>query len=803
MASCGAAVACSLGNRRRSTLSIIHHRPRFSFMHLALLQRNRQSNRNTTPVPTPAPAPTSGSSAIGTTNSNPIGNSAPIVNQAPQVNQSNQGPGLNQGKSQAKSQNPNTPPYWAQPVSSERFAYDAVGNRVSDTQVSHEGEGNSQNNHTNVTQSSYDDANELVQSGGTSYRYDGNGNRIEDRTDKSTTDYSYDGFNQLKGIQKDQKQSAQFAYDPEGRLIQSIHEDQDEQHGQPAGVSHDPQQNTRRFSYAGHTSLDDWDGNNQPVAEYYSGNGETNSKRLFNVPGDSQFGSGPQGNPPDTHAPLRGNMVYFMHDGLGSVCGLTNRFGEQVDAYQTQAYGSPLSGKLNDVNDQLLTGKRFDTASSLYYFGSRWYQPGTGTFMSQDSYQGSAMDPMSQNKYAYVNDNPASMVDPWGYSANYVPQPQGNFFSNLIQNRIFQGIVGAGLFVAGAALVIAGAVVPPLALVGTGVALVGATLIAGKLPDGMVGVSASSSFDGNQSNVSATVNNIPVATLDTSPQVAPLLPGLVAAQQANNTDAPAVAKNVIQKATAGQAPPDSSGYDEAFVNDFNQTQQQLSASIDKLGGDLTIGNQYTSLNGGAYSNLILERNRQEYLAGNEALYGSDMGAKVRGFLVYAALQNIPVTGEEAAAFAENVALSYVGGKLLTTVGSIVVQKLAQKLPELADALRASGGEFSSATHFGEDVPEFISGKLNQAYEKHRFEFGNGNLTEEQFNGLAQYFISRARSGYGDISSYVRNTGETVFFDHDTGEFGIVNKNNKIMTFFKPGESPDEGYEYYLDDRSKH
>jgi RHS repeat-associated protein len=306
------------------------------------------------------------------------------------------------------------------------------------------------------------------------------------------------------------------------------------------------------------------------------------------VPGDSQFGNGPQGNSPDTHAPLRGNMVYFMHDGLGSVCGLTNRFGEQVDAYRTQAYGSPLSGKLNDVNDQLLTGKRFDTASSLYYFGSRWYQPGTGTFMSQDSYQGSAMDPMSQNKYAYVNDNPTNMVDPWGYSANYLPQPQGNFFSNLIQNRIFQGIAGAGLVAGGAALVGIGGMLSifgvgvPLAGIGASVILSGASLLANSINGGggsgvSVGIGFSLTGDGKHSSITGAVNGIPIATLDTSPTGA-----LDPVQQANNANA-ANANHVTANAEQHSMDPVDAAIALAQSNEPNvvgMLQHQLNAQTE-------------------------------------------------------------------------------------------------------------------------------------------------------------------------------------------------------------------------------
>ena len=43
--------------------------------------------------------------------------------------------------------------------------------------------------------------------------------------------------------------------------------------------------------------------------------------------------------------------------------------------------------------------------------------PGTGTFISMDSYAGNISDPVSLHKYLYANANPIMYTDPSGYSA--------------------------------------------------------------------------------------------------------------------------------------------------------------------------------------------------------------------------------------------------------------------------------------------------------------------------------------------------------------------------------------------------
>ena len=60
------------------------------------------------------------------------------------------------------------------------------------------------------------------------------------------------------------------------------------------------------------------------------------------------------------------------------------------------------------------TGK-FAATTGLMYFGARWYDTSIGRFITQDSFVGSIVDPMSLNRYIYARDNPMRMVDPTGH----------------------------------------------------------------------------------------------------------------------------------------------------------------------------------------------------------------------------------------------------------------------------------------------------------------------------------------------------------------------------------------------------
>ena len=50
----------------------------------------------------------------------------------------------------------------------------------------------------------------------------------------------------------------------------------------------------------------------------------------------------------------------------------------------------------------------------LYYLRARYMNPGTGTFISMDSYQGDLYEPVTLHKYLYANANPVKYSDPSG-----------------------------------------------------------------------------------------------------------------------------------------------------------------------------------------------------------------------------------------------------------------------------------------------------------------------------------------------------------------------------------------------------
>ncbi len=60
------------------------------------------------------------------------------------------------------------------------------------------------------------------------------------------------------------------------------------------------------------------------------------------------------------------------------------------------------------------TGEMFDAESGLLYLRARYYDPAIGRFISADPYLGRMAQPVTQNRYIYVHNNPLLFVDPSG-----------------------------------------------------------------------------------------------------------------------------------------------------------------------------------------------------------------------------------------------------------------------------------------------------------------------------------------------------------------------------------------------------
>jgi RHS repeat-associated protein len=101
---------------------------------------------------------------------------------------------------------------------------------------------------------------------------------------------------------------------------------------------------------------------------------------------------------------------YYQEDALGSVR-LSSGGSSFSSNYKPfgSSFGSTGSSPLK------FSGKPSDSATGLYYFGARWYDPSLGRLITEDSKSGSREDSQSLNRYVYARDNPLAILDPTGH----------------------------------------------------------------------------------------------------------------------------------------------------------------------------------------------------------------------------------------------------------------------------------------------------------------------------------------------------------------------------------------------------
>ena len=105
---------------------------------------------------------------------------------------------------------------------------------------------------------------------------------------------------------------------------------------------------------------------------------------------------------------------YFIGDGQDSTRQLTDETGVIKDSYFYDSFGVDLSGgQATTSNSFKYTGQQQD-ASGLYYLRARYYEAGSGRFLSHDPVLGHSDDPITMHRYLYANADPANFVDPSG-----------------------------------------------------------------------------------------------------------------------------------------------------------------------------------------------------------------------------------------------------------------------------------------------------------------------------------------------------------------------------------------------------
>lgn len=159
-----------------------------------------------------------------------------------------------------------------------------------------------------------------------------------------------------------------------------------------------------------------------------------------------------------------GTTYFAMGDHLNSMRLLTtysqtpsqNQQVASCDDYMP--FGERLSYSTCLGSSPMFTGQERDGETGNDNFKARYYGSSMGRFLSPDPMGGHFMNPQSLNRYAYVHDNPLSMVDPTGMDCIYTQnlnddgtvgyeqgdcsQPNGSFVNGSIDLSSLQIVQG-------------------------------------------------------------------------------------------------------------------------------------------------------------------------------------------------------------------------------------------------------------------------------------------------------------------------------------------------------------------------
>ena len=257
------------------------------------------------------------------------------------------------------------------------YTYDKVGNRI--TKSVNAGE-------TPVTtEYTYNSRNQLlsesVNGQETLYSYDANGNLVKKSGTAGNEAYRYDVYNRLVEYSLDDGSKKEtYRYDAEGvrRSKTTVRVDERNEIFFVSDTSNELSQ-----------TLAETDEEGNILATYSWGDTLLSQTR-------------------------EAKTSTYLYDGHGNVRGLLDAEGKLTDTYAYNAYGELTEKTGETENHFLYTGEYYDGTTNLYYLRARYMNPGTGTFISMDSYQGDLYEPVTLHKYLYANANPVKYSDPSG-----------------------------------------------------------------------------------------------------------------------------------------------------------------------------------------------------------------------------------------------------------------------------------------------------------------------------------------------------------------------------------------------------
>ncbi|WP_221359922.1 RHS repeat-associated core domain-containing protein [Streptomyces beigongshangae] len=103
-----------------------------------------------------------------------------------------------------------------------------------------------------------------------------------------------------------------------------------------------------------------------------------------------------------------GKDYYYLTDALGSVTGVVDESGKQVNTYRYTPTGTSRPGTTESVPQPYRFTGGYQDPTGLYHFGARYYDPQIGRFTQPDP------SGQEKNPYLYAEGDPVNRIDPSG-----------------------------------------------------------------------------------------------------------------------------------------------------------------------------------------------------------------------------------------------------------------------------------------------------------------------------------------------------------------------------------------------------
>lgn len=263
----------------------------------------------------------------------------------------------------------------------------------------------------------------------TGYTYDRAGNRrsqrVADGSDVTAIEYIYDSQNRLTAtIEKkpDTTVHTDYEYDANGNQTRVVAKDS------AAGTTKTDTYVYDELNQLTHISGSD--GSQSDYTYYASGlrasknvNGSTavftyDGTKLLTEQTAGQTKTNIHGT--NLIATAGSDMLYYQYNNHGDVISVLDQAGEVKNEYDYDAFGNAITEKETVSNPYRYAGYYQDSESGLYYLQSRYYNPRTARFLTEDTASGKYTDPLSLNKYTYCHNQPVTGYDPDGHFLHIV-----------------------------------------------------------------------------------------------------------------------------------------------------------------------------------------------------------------------------------------------------------------------------------------------------------------------------------------------------------------------------------------------